>query len=303
MCYNKRQKNSGGIAMWIAMAVLSAFFAGVTAILAKCGIHKTDSDFATALRTVVVLIFSWVMVFIVGSQNTIYQIEPKSLLFLILSGLATGASWLCYFKALSLGDVNKVAPIDKSSTILSVLIAIICFSETDHLALKLVGTVLIGIGTYLMIEKKRTQTEKKDSRKWIVYAVCSAVFAALTSILAKIGITGVESNLGTAIRTAVVLVMAWLIVFIKGKQSQFKSLDKRELVFIILSGIATGASWLCYYYAIQNGVVSVVVPIDKMSILVTITFSFLFLKEKISKKAVLGLVLMLLGTLIMAIWC
>lgn len=289
--------------MWIAMAVLSAFFAGVTAILAKCGIHKTDSDFATALRTVVVLIFSWVMVFIVGSQNTIYQIEPKSLLFLVLSGLATGASWLCYFKALSLGDVNKVAPIDKSSTILSVLIAIICFSETDHLVLKLIGTALIGIGTYLMIEKKSTQAEQKGNRKWIVYAVCSAVFAALTSILAKIGITGVESNLGTAIRTVVVLIMAWFIVFVKGKQSQFKSLDKREWVFIILSGIATGASWLCYYYAIQNGVVSVVVPIDKMSILVTVIFSFLFLKEKISKKAVFGLTVMLLGTLIMAIWC
>lgn len=289
--------------MWIAMAVLSAFFAGVTAILAKCGIHKTDSDFATALRTVVVLIFSWVMVFIVGSQNTIYQIEPKSLLFLVLSGLATGASWLCYFKALSLGDVNKVAPIDKSSTILSVLIAIICFSETYHLVLKLIGTALIGIGTYLMIEKKSTQAEQKGNRKWIVYAVCSAVFAALTSILAKIGITGVESNLGTAIRTVVVLIMAWFIVFVKGKQSQFKSLDKRELVFIILSGIATGASWLCYYYAIQNGVVSVVVPIDKMSILVTVIFSFLFLKEKISKKAVFGLTVMLLGTLIMAIWC
>lgn len=289
--------------MWIAMAVLSAFFAGVTAILAKCGIHKTDSDFATALRTVVVLIFSWVMVFIVGSQNTIYQIEPKSLLFLVLSGLATGASWLCYFKALSLGDVNKVAPIDKSSTILSVLIAIICFSETDHLVLKLIGTALIGIGTYLMIEKKSTQAEQKGNRKWIVYAVCSAVFAALTSILAKIGITGVESNLGTAIRTVVVLIMAWFIVFIKGKQPQFKSLDKRELVFIVLSGIATGASWLCYYYAIQNGVVSVVVPIDKMSILITVIFSFLFLKEKISKKAVFGLTVMLLGTLIMAIWC
>lgn len=289
--------------MWIAMAVLSAFFAGVTAILAKCGIHKTDSDFATALRTVVVLIFSWVMVFIVGSQNTIYQIEPKSLLFLVLSGLATGASWLCYFKALSLGDVNKVAPIDKSSTILSVLIAIICFSETDHLVLKLIGTALIGIGTYLMIEKKSTQAEQKGNRKWIVYAVCSAVFATLTSILAKIGITGVESNLGTAIRTVVVLIMAWFIVFIKGKQPQFKSLDKRELVFIVLSGIATGASWLCYYYAIQNGVVSVVVPIDKMSILVTVIFSFLFLKEKISKKAVFGLTVMLLGTLIMAIWC
>ncbi len=289
--------------MWIAMAVLSAFFAGVTAILAKCGIHKTDSDFATALRTVVVLIFSWVMVFIVGSQNTIYQIEPKSLLFLVLSGLATGASWLCYFKALSLGDVNKVAPIDKSSTILSVLIAIICFSETDHLVLKLIGTALIGIGTYLMIEKKSTQAEQKGNRKWIVYAVCSAVFAALTSILAKIGITGVESNLGTAIRTVVVLIMAWFIVFIKGKQPQFKSLDKRELVFIVLSGIATGASWLCYYYAIQNGVVSVVVPIDKMSVLVTVIFSFLFLKEKISKKAVFGLTVMLLGTLIMAIWC
>lgn len=289
--------------MWIVMSVLSAFFAGITAVLAKCGIKKTDSDFATALRTVVVLIFSWIIVFIVGSQNTIVQIEPKSLLFLILSGLATGASWLCYFKALSMGDVNKVAPIDKSSTILTVLIAIICFSETDHLVLKLIGTALIGIGTYLMIEKKSTQTTQKENRKWIVYAICSAVFAALTSILAKIGINGVESNLGTAIRTIVVLIMAWIIVFMKGKQSQFKNLDKREIVFIVLSGIATGASWLCYYYAIQNGVVSVVVPIDKMSVLVTVVFSFLLLKEKVSKKAVLGLAIMLAGTLIMAIWC
>lgn len=289
--------------MWMVMAVLSAFFAGVTAVLAKCGIRKTDSDVATALRTIVVLLFSWLMVFVVGSQNTITQIEPKTLVFLVLSGLATGASWLCYFKALSLGDVNKVAPIDKSSTILTVIIAIVCFSETDHIVPKLLGTLLLAIGIFLMVERKNVDTVHQKNSRWMIYAIFSAVFAALTSILAKIGISGIESNLGTAIRTVVVLLMAWLVVFVKGKQEQMKTLDRHELVFIILSGIATGTSWLCYYYAIQNGIVSVVVPIDKMSILVTVVFSYLFLKEKISKKAALGLGLMLIGTLIMAIWC
>lgn len=289
--------------MWMVMAVLSAFFAGVTAVLAKCGIRKTDSDVATALRTIVVLLFSWLMVFVVGSQNTITQIEPKTLVFLILSGVATGASWLCYFKALSLGDVNKVAPIDKSSTILTVIIAIVCFSETDHIVPKLQGTLLLAIGIFLMVERKNVDAVHQKNSRWMIYAIFSAVFAALTSILAKIGISGIESNLGTAIRTVVVLLMAWLVVFVKGKQGQMKTLDRHELVFIILSGIATGASWLCYYYAIQNGIVSVVVPIDKMSILVTVVFSYLFLKEKISKKAALGLGLMLIGTLIMAIWC
>ena len=287
--------------MWLLMAVLSAFFAGVTAVLAKCGIKKTDSDLATALRTVVVLVFSWLMVFVVGSQDTISRISLRSLLFLVLSGLAPGASWLCYFKALSLADVNKVAPIDKSSTILTVLIAIVCFSETEHLAVKLTGTALLAVGIYLMVERKAVTGGKASGGRWLVYAVFSAVFAALTSILAKVGIEGIESNLGTAIRTVVVLIMAWVVVFVKGRQAQLRSLDRREALFIALSGIATGASWLCYYYAIQNGVVSVVVPIDKMSILVTVLFSALFLKEKVSRKAAAGLALMLCGTLIMAV--
>ena len=286
---------------WLFMAILSAVFAGLTAILAKCGIRKTDSDVATALRTIVVLLFSWIMVFVVGSAPTISQIQPKVLTFLVLSGLATGASWLCYFKALSLGDVNKVMPIDKSSTILTVLLAIVIFGENNNLLVKLGGTALLALGIFLMIEKKAV-TGGATGKNWIVYAVLSAVFAALTSILAKIGISGVESNLGTAIRTGVVLVMAWIIVFAKGKQTQLKVLDKRELVFISLSGVATGASWLCYYYAIQNGVVSIVVPIDKMSILVAVTFSYFVFQEKLSKKALLGLGLMLAGTLVMALW-
>ena len=284
---------------WILSAVLSAFFAGLTSILAKCGIKKTDSDLATALRTLVVLLFSWVMVFVVGSQNQIMAISPKALVFLVLSGLATGASWMCYFKALSMGDINKVVPIDKSSTILTVLLAIICFEERSNLAVKLVATAILAVGIFLMVEKKNTD-RKGEGRVWMIYAVLSAVFAALTSILAKVGIDGVESNLGTAIRTGVVLVMAWIVVFARGKQKQLAVLDKKELAFISLSGIATGASWLCYYYAIQNGEVSVVVPIDKMSILVTVVFSGIVFKERLSKKAAVGLVLMTAGTLLMA---
>lgn len=287
--------------MWLTAAVFSAVFAALTAILAKCGIRKTDSDVATAIRTAVVLVFSWIMVFISGSAGSISQLGAKSLIFLTLSGIATGASWICYFKALSLGDVNKVVPIDKSSTVLTVLLAIICFGETEHLAVKLIGTALLGVGTLLMVEKK--QTENSASGKgYLLYAVGSAVFAAATSILAKVGISGVESNLATAIRTAVVLVMAWLTVIIKGKLPQLKTLDKKELGFIALSGLATGGSWLCYYYAIQNGVVSVVVPIDKMSLLPTVIFSYFVFKEKLSKKATLGLTIMLAGTLAMAIF-
>lgn len=285
--------------MWLVAAILSSVFAGLTAILAKCGIKKTDSDIATALRTVVVLAFSWLMVFVVGSVGTITQISVTSLLFLILSGAATGASWMCYFKALSIGDVNKVVPIDKSSTILSVLLAIICFGETEHLLVKLISTFLLGAGIILMVEKKKNSRTITD-HTYILYAIGSAVFAALTSILAKIGITGVESNLGTAIRTVVVLIMAWVVVFMKGKQSQLRHLDKRELIFLFFSGIATGASWLCYYYAIQNGVVSIVVPIDKMSVLITLAFSHFIFGEKLSKKAGIGLCLMTAGTLLMA---
>ena len=287
--------------MWLFMAVLSAVFAGLTTILAKCGIRKTDSDVATALRTVVVLAFSWIMVFVVGSAGTITDIGGKSLLFLILSGLATGASWICYFKALSMGDVNKVVPIDKSSTVLTVLLAIICFGEVQNLAVKLICTAVLAAGIFLMIEKRKTE-ERSARRGWMLYAVGSAVFAALTSVLAKIGIADVESNLGTAIRTGVVLVMAWVIVLIKGKLPALKTVERKELGFIALSGVATGASWLCYYYAIRNGIVSVVVPIDKMSILFTVLFSFLVFREKLSKKALLGLCLMTAATVAMAIF-
>lgn len=287
--------------MWMIMAVLSAVFAGLTSILAKCGIKKTDPDVATALRTIVVLIFSWFMVFVAGSADTITQIEGRAFLFLILSGMATGASWLCYFKALSMGDVNKVVPIDKSSTILSVLLAIICFGETQKLGLKLACTFALAVGI-LMMEEKRVSENKTDDGRWMVYAILSAVFASATSILAKVGITGVESNLGTAIRTFVVLIMAWVVVFIKGKKKLIFQTDKKELGFIALSGIATGASWLCYYYAIQNGIVSIVVPIDKMSILITVLFSYFVFHEKLSKKAMAGLILMMSATVIMAVF-
>ena len=284
--------------IWIISAVLSAVFAGLTSILAKCGIKKTDSDLATAIRTIVVLLFSWLMVFVVGSQTTIIGIQTKSLIFLILSGLATGASWICYFKALSIGDINKVVPIDKSSTILTVLLAIICFGETSNLAVKLIATAILGVGIFLMVEKKQSNNLVQN-KAWMIYAILAAVFAALTSILAKVGISNVESNLGTAIRTAVVLVLSWVIVFAKGKHTAIKTLDKKELLFIALSGLATGASWLCYYYAIGHGDVSVVVPIDKLSILVTVAFSFVVFKEKLSKKSFFGLILMVIATLLM----
>ncbi len=287
--------------MWLIMAVLSAFFAGITSILAKCGIKKTDSDVATALRTFVVLMFAWIMVFIVGSYRTISTLTAKSLLFFTLSGMATGGSWICYFKALSLGDVNKVVPIDKSSTILSILFAIILFGETENLAIKLIGTAILSAGIYLMVEKKQ-DCKKGEGNKWKFYAILSALFAALTSILAKVGIAGVESNLGTAIRTGVVFVMAWLVVFMKNKQTQLRQLDRKEFAYISLSGIATGGSWLCYYYAIQNGIVSVVVPIDKLSIVIAVAFSYIVFGERLSKKAFVGLLLMVLGTLIMSIW-
>ena len=287
--------------MWLAAAVCSAVFAALTSILAKCGIKKTDSDVATAIRCAVVLCFSWIMVAIVGSAGTIPSISCRSFLFLMLSGLSTGASWICYFKALSMGDVNKVVPIDKSSTVLTVLMAIICFGETEHLWVKLVCTAALGVGVLLMVEKKTSVNEAKDVR-YIPYAIGSAVFAALTSILAKVGISGVESNLGTAIRTVFVLLMAWVIVFARKKAPLCRNIDKKELLFVLLSGVATGASWLSYYYAIQNGPVSVVVPIDKMSLLVTVLFSYIVFHEKLSKKAFVGLLLTTGATLGMAIF-
>lgn len=285
--------------MWVLFAFGSALFAGLTSILAKCGIKETDSNVATAIRTGVVLVFSWIMVFIVGSASTISEIDGKSLLFLILSGLATGASWLCYFRALQLGSINRVVPIDKSSTVLTILLAVI-FLQEALTWLKAVCIVLIGLGTYLMIQKKE-EAATKHEKGWLLYAIGSAVFASLTAILGKVGIRGVESNLGTAIRTIVVLIMAWVVVFASKKQSTVKLVPKKELVFICLSGLATGASWLCYYKALQDGLASVVVPIDKLSILVTVAFSRIVFKETLSKKAAIGLALIVAGTLAMLI--
>ena len=286
--------------MWIVFAFGSALFAGLTAVLAKCGIKKTDSDVATAVRTVIVLIFSWLMVWIVGSASTITEIGARSWIFLVLSGIATGASWLCYFRALGLGDVNKVVPIDKSSTVLTILLALIFLGE-QITWIKAVAVALIGVGTFLMIDKKKNIEEKVPRRGWLIYAVLSAVFASLTSILGKVGIDGVESNLGTAIRTAVVLAMSWLIVFIKGKQHAVRSIPRGELCFICLSGISTGGSWLCYYKALRDGLASVVVPIDKLSILVSVAFSAVVFHERLRKKAALGLLLIVAGTLLMLV--
>ncbi len=291
---------SGDEVMWILFAFGSAVFAGLTSILAKCGIRKTDSDAATAIRTIVVLIFSWIMVMITGSIGTIGSLSSKTWMFLILSGIATGASWLCYFKALQLGDVNKVVPIDKSSTILTIILAFIFLGEPIT-PVKGIAVLLIGIGTFMMIQKKETvdEPEKPKGRSWLIYALLSTVFASLTAILGKVGITGVESNLGTAIRTCVVLVMAWVLVFVKGKQHTIREIPKNELGFICLSGLATGGSWLCYYRALHDGMASVVVPIDKLSILVSIAFSYIVFRERLTKKAVVGLCLIVAGTLIM----
>ena len=310
--------------MWILYAVGSSFFAGITAILAKCGIRKTDSDVATAIRTVVVLLFSWLMVFVTGAWSSGTHISGRTMLFLILSGLATGASWMCYFRALQKGDINKVVPIDKSSTVLTILLALI-FLHEGLTVVKGISIVLIGVGTMLMITKKKQETAQTDSveqsgeeklaetrietrgRKhipgdgsWLLYAVLSAVFASLTAILGKIGITDINSNLGTAIRTTVVLVMAWMMVCVTGKQHQVRGVEKKEFIFIALSGIATGASWLCYYRALQDGPASVVVPIDKLSMLITIAFSGIVFHEKLTKKAAVGVICITAGTLLLA---
>ncbi len=287
--------------MWLLFAIGSAFFAGVTSILAKCGIRKTDSTVAAAVRTVVVLIFSWIMVFAAGSFDQIGSISGTTLLFLILSGAATGASWLCYFRALQIGDINKVVPIDKSSTVLTILLALIFLGEGISLP-KAAAVVVIAAGIFLMIEKKDvSETKNVGKGSWFLFAAGSAFFASLTAILGKIGISGVESNLGTAIRTCVVLVMAWLMVFVQGKQKEVRAISGRELVFICLSGVATGASWLCYYRALQDGPASIVAPVDKLSVLVTVAFSYFVFGEKLSRKAAAGLALLTAGTVAMAL--
>ena len=285
--------------MWIFFAAGSALFAGATAILAKCGIRKTDSTVATAIRTIVVLVFAWIMVLVAGSQDQLGSLGGTTLLFLILSGLATGASWLCYFRALQIGDINKVVPIDKSSTVLTILLAFLLLGEPIGL-FQGIGVALIGVGTFLMIEPKpAAERAAPQKRGWMLYAFGSAIFASFTAILGKVGIQGVESNLGTAVRTGVVLVMAWLMVLVTGKTNLVKQVPRRELGFICLSGLATGASWLCYYRALQDGPASVVVPIDKLSILVTVAFSYLVFHERLTARSGWGVVLVTAGTLAM----
>ena len=287
--------------MWLLYAVGSSFFAGITAILVKIGVEDTDSHLLTALRTIVVLIFSWIMVFVVGSQGTISEVSPKTLLFLCASGITTGASWICYFHALQIGDVNKVVPIDKSSVVLTILLGVLFLGEPMSVS-KGICVILIAAGTYLMIEKKQgTEEGKKKSKSAILYALLSAVFASLTSLLSKIGIVGIESNLGTAIRTIIVLIMAWLIVVAGGKQKQIKDVSRKSWTFIILSGIATGLSWLCYYRALQDGPISVVLPIDKLSILISIAFAYIIFKERLTRKSGLGLAMIVAGTLGMVV--
>ncbi|MCL2032950.1 MAG: EamA family transporter [Methanomassiliicoccaceae archaeon] len=284
---------------WIIFAFASALFAGLTSILAKIGLRGVDSNLATALRTIVVLGFAWMVVLVVGSQNTISDISTYTLTFLILSGLATGASWLCYFRAVQIGQVSKVSPVDKSSTVLTMVLAFIFLGEGVS-AGTLLGMVLMILGTFLMIQRTGEDNESTaDRRSWIIFACLAALFAALTSILGKVGIEGVESNLGTAIRTIVVLLMAWIIVLIQKKHKDIRSIGRKNWNFIILSGVATGLSWLCFYNALQNGPASVVVPIDKLSIVITVIFAFLILRERLSKRALFGLVLLTAGTLVL----
>lgn len=283
--------------MWILFAVGSAFFAGATSVLAKAGIKSVSSDFATAFRTGVVLIFSWLMVFVGGCQNAVSTITPRALVFLALSGAATGLSWLCYFKALSIGNLSKVVAVDKSSTFLTILLALIFFREPFHWLTGLGIAVMIA-GTALMLEKGDA---KKGERGWLFYAAGSAVFAALQSILGKVGVQDMDSTLATALRTVVVLIFAWAIVLGKKEGGDWKKMTRRDAVLLVLSGITTGASWLCYYRALQTGRASVVVPIDKCAMLFAVALSAIFLKEKQTRRSLLALALVVAGTLMIAL--
>lgn len=283
--------------IWILFAVGSAFFAGATSVLAKAGIKSVSSDFATAFRTGVVLIFSWLMVFVVGCQSAVSTITPRALVFLTLSGAATGLSWLCYFKALSIGNLSKVVAVDKSSTFLTILLALIFFHEPFHWLTGL-GIAVMIVGTALMLEKGDA---KKGERGWLFYAAGSAVFAALQSILGKVGVQDMDSTLATALRTVVVLVFAWAIVLVKKEGGDWKKMTRRDAVLLVLSGITTGASWLCYYRALQTGRASVVVPIDKCSMLFAVALSAIFLKEKQTRRSLLALALVVAGTFMIAL--
>lgn len=289
--------------MWLILAFLSAVFAAMSTVLAKLGEKDIDSTFATFLRTGVVLVFSWMIVFMTGTVSQIGQIEKSAWIFLVLSGLATGGSWLCYFRALQLGNAGSVAAVDKTSTVLTVILAFIIFDEKVT-AVRIGAIVLMLAGALLVAYdggKNRNSDNKSVKRQWILYAALSAVFAALTSVLAKLGIKGLDSNLATAVRTVVVLAMSGMMIPIKSRGKQLAVPKGKQALTLVLSGVATGGSWLCYFNALQTGQASVVVPVDKLSIVLIAVFSRLFLKEKLSAYTVAGLAAVTVGTLLMLV--
>lgn len=282
--------------MWIINAFLSAIFAGMTSILSKMGLEDISSHYVTALRTSVVLVFTWVMYYVTGSS--MQGINSYNFMFIVLSGFATGASWLCYYRALSLADVSQVVPIDKLSTFLTMIFAFVIFHE-EVTWVKVVCIFMMFIGTYLM--QKRPQKELNHDKRWLIYAFLSAIFASLTAILAKIGIENVDSQTVTALRTIVVVIMAWIVVFVTKSYSPIALLNKKQLKAIFFSALATGLSWLCYFAALKEGPASIVVPIDKLSIVISILFAYFVLNEKQSIKTILGLICIVISTLLLLI--
>ncbi|MCV9888630.1 EamA family transporter [Metabacillus halosaccharovorans] len=281
--------------MSVTLALLAAFFASITGILAKIGMENVNSNLATATRTIIVLIMAFIIVLITDQLHSIIMISTKALLFILLSGVATGISWLFFFRALAMGDASKVIPIDKSSVVLTIILSIVVLGEqaVPHI---MVGGALIAVGTFVLIGKNEEKKRFTGSQIYIVYAILGAVFAALTAILAKIGIEDVDSNVATFLRTIVILLFSWAIVFFKGNHKEIKAISSKGYLFLILSGVATGLSWLCYFAALAIGKVSVVAPIDKASVVITMILSFVILKEKVTKSKVIGGVIITIGT-------
>jgi len=288
--------------LWFLYAIGAAIFAGLTTVLAKIGVKEVDSHLATAIRTMVVIVFSWGIVFFVGSQDGIRHIGGVTWVFLILSGLATGGAWLCRFRALKLGNVNKVTPITKTSTILTMILAFIFLREPLGLV-TVIGMIMMGTGTWLMLElKKGAAAENSSGKGWLFYAALSAIFASLVAILGSVGVADMDANLWTAIRTVVVAVLSWVMVYTTGGPKGIKNINTKSWVFLVLSGVATGMSWIFFYHALQIGNASLVVPIDQLSILITMGFAGWFLGEKFSRQSLIGLALLATGILLPAIW-
>lgn len=287
--------------MSIVLAILAAVFAALTSILAKIGIKNVDSNLATAIRTIVVVIMALIVVLITGQFHAVFDVEGQALIFIVLSGITTGLSWLFFFKALQIGDVSKVVSIDKSSIVMTIILSFIILQEPTT-PLVIAGGVIIAIGTFLLIGKNNSGKKEKFSQSYIFLAILGAVFAALTSILAKIGINNeVDSNVATFIRTIVIIIFAWAIVFFQGTVKQMKDITKKSYLFLGLSGMATGFSWLCYFAAIAIGKVSVVAPIDKFSVVITIILSFFILKEKPTRNTMFGAIVITVGTVLLIV--